>query len=148
MARSEASVVGTEMNNFHTLTTILLRAADINGTQLINLLQPTLGRFPQNQQQYDAMNLRLRSMGHILEAAPGNLMQSLRPQRNASALVTDTLLGDTSDAPNNGLFGTTPGATNYAPDHPVTWEPDAIFGWHQAGDFRRARKRCHGGLLR
>ena len=37
MAREEARSVGAEMTNYHTLTTILLRACRINGEQLVQL---------------------------------------------------------------------------------------------------------------
>ena len=78
MARHDAESVGAGMHNYHTLTTILLRACGITGDQLINLLQPNDGHIPQDQLQYDAMVQRLRTMGHILERTPGNVMTGLR----------------------------------------------------------------------
>ena len=84
IARHESASVGAEMTNYHTLTTILLRACGVNGQQMITLLQPNAGRMPNDQRQYDALVTRLRSMGHILEHAPGNIMTGLRPP-NASA---------------------------------------------------------------
>ncbi len=102
MARHEAASVGAEMTNYHNLTTILLRACGVSGEQLVNLLQPSGERMPQNQLQYDALVNRLRSMGHILECAPGNIMVGLRPPA-ATTFVTEAtaqvLLGDQANAP-------------------------------------------------
>ena len=50
----------------------------MNQTQLLNILQPLQGRFPNTEQEFDAMELTLRRMGHILEHAPMNLASQLR----------------------------------------------------------------------
>lgn len=73
LARFEADSVGAGMHNYHTLTTILLRSLSITPDQMINLLQPNGGQMPRDQIQYDLLVSRIRSMGHILEHAPGNI---------------------------------------------------------------------------
>ena len=55
LARSEAETVGAGIDNFHTLTTILLRACRITGEQMIDLLSVNNGRLPVTQQQYDTI---------------------------------------------------------------------------------------------
>ena len=57
---------------------LLLRACGVNQNQLLNILQPLQGRFPNNEQEFNGMELTLRRMGHILENAPMNLASQLR----------------------------------------------------------------------
>ena len=57
---------------------LLLRACGVNQNQLLNILQPLQGRFPNNEQEFNSMELTLRRMGHILENAPMNLASQLR----------------------------------------------------------------------
>ena len=52
---------------------LLLRACGVNDTQLLQLLHPLQGRFPQTLPQYRELQQGLRRMGHILEHSPGNL---------------------------------------------------------------------------
>ncbi len=106
MARHEAAGVGAEMTNYHNLTTILLRACRVSGDQMIHLLQPLQGRMPQNQAQYDGLVNRIRSMGHILERAPGNIMTGLRPPSSTTWMMeasttdrTQTFLGEPTTEP-------------------------------------------------
>ena len=63
---------------------LLLRACGINQHQLLNVLQPYQGRFPSTEAEFNAMQLTLRRMGHILEHTPGNIASQLRaaPTRN------------------------------------------------------------------
>ena len=113
MARYEAEQVGAGIHNFHTLSTILIRACGVNATQMIQVLAPTGGRLPNNQAQYDAMCHSLRQMGHILERAPGNIMQGLQGPRAVSAYTTDVFHVDqaevyTTEPPagtGGGVFG-------------------------------------------
>ena len=51
MARQEAASVGAAITNYHTLTTLLIRAVGVSSMLLIQLLQPTGGHIPTNQQQ-------------------------------------------------------------------------------------------------
>ena len=57
---------------------LLLRACGVNQNQLLNILQPLQGRFPNNEAEYNSMELTLRRLGHILENAPMNLASQLR----------------------------------------------------------------------
>ena len=77
MARHDAQAVGAGVQNFHTLSTILLHAIGISRTQMLMLLQPFAGRLPQNQAHYEQMVNQLRSMGHIMESTPGNIGSTL-----------------------------------------------------------------------
>ena len=49
---------------------LLLRACGVNQHQLLNILQPMQGSFPNTEQEFNVMELALRRMGHILESAP------------------------------------------------------------------------------
>ena len=73
-ARDEAG----QTLSYETHTWNILRAIGVDDTQLIQLLQPTGGLFPSDQQQYRTLQVALRRMGHILENNPGNVAQQLR----------------------------------------------------------------------
>ena len=49
---------------------LLLRACGVNQNQLLSILQPMQGRFPNTEQEFNVMELTLRRIGHILENAP------------------------------------------------------------------------------
>ena len=51
--------------------------------QLVSLLQPFAGRFPNPEQEYNALELSLRRMGHILEGASQNIGTSIGGPTNA-----------------------------------------------------------------
>ena len=91
MARYEAQSVGADIRNFHTLSTILLRAVGVTSTQMIMLLHPLGGRMPVDQRQCDQLMSQLRSMGHIMERTPGNIGEVLRTG-SSRAYVTETTL--------------------------------------------------------
>ena len=56
----------------------MLRACGPNSLQLITILHPLQGRFPTTEQEFDAMALVLRCMGHILEGTYDNVASQLR----------------------------------------------------------------------
>lgn len=92
LARAEAQTVGAGIQNFHTLTTVLLRVVRVTGQQMITLLQPFGGRMPNSQAQFDHLFSQFRSMGHILERAPGNIATTLNAHGNtgnARTFITD-----------------------------------------------------------
>ena len=60
------------------LTWLLLRAVGISDTQLLQLLAPFGGNFPQTELELQQLKQQLRRMGHILEHAPGNVASVLR----------------------------------------------------------------------
>ena len=75
--------------NVVAITWKLFEALRISDEQLITLLQPFQGRFPQNEQQFEDLRIRLRRMGHILERNPGNIASSFRTGRSqAQAFMT------------------------------------------------------------
>ena len=57
---------------------LVLKACGTNSQQLLQLLQPYQGRFPNTAAEYNALTMSLRRMGHILEGAPGNISNQLR----------------------------------------------------------------------
>ena len=60
------------------LAWLLLKACGVNHNQLLSILQPFQGRFPNTEAELNAMQMTLRRMGHILESAPGNIAAQLR----------------------------------------------------------------------
>jgi hypothetical protein len=101
MARSEADQVGAGMDNFHTLTMLLMRQLEIDASQFASLLQPLGGRMPTNQVEYDGVVTRIRALGHILERSPHNVMNTIRNSRgdrHHDTMITDTtvLYGENS----------------------------------------------------
>ena len=66
LVRHEAEMVGAGIINYHTISTILLRAVGLSPEQMVNLLQRYNGLMPNTQAQYDDMVRHLRTMGHIL----------------------------------------------------------------------------------
>ena len=64
--------------NWEGYSWLLLRACGVNPTQLLQLLQPFQGRFPNTQQEFEDIQLALRRMARILEGQTGNLASSLR----------------------------------------------------------------------
>ena len=62
----------------------LLRACGVNNEQLLQVLAPIGGRLPTNEGELNQMQAYLRRMGHILEAFPNNIAQTLgqRTPRN------------------------------------------------------------------
>ena len=69
LARFDTENVGAGLHNYQLLTTLLLRALEPTGEQLIQLLQPLGGHMPTTQQEYNAFVFGLRQMGHILESS-------------------------------------------------------------------------------
>ena len=57
---------------------LLLKAHGINGSQPLNLLQLFQGHMPTSEAEFNAMQMSLRRMGHILEHQPGNIASQLR----------------------------------------------------------------------
>ena len=84
MARMEAEQGGSGIQNPHVLSTMLMRACRVTTQQMISLLQPLGGRVSTTQAQYDTLCARLRSMGHIIENAPGNIAATLGAQSTRS----------------------------------------------------------------
>ena len=60
------------------LAYILLRACEVSDSQLMQLLLPLQGRFPNTEDEFQVLKTQLRRMGHIVEHAPGNIAAALR----------------------------------------------------------------------
>ena len=63
---------------------ILLRACGVTQQQLLSLLQPTNSRFPNTDDEFNALMMSLRRMGHILEGSIGNIASQLRAPPSSS----------------------------------------------------------------
>ncbi|CAE7455818.1 unnamed protein product [Symbiodinium natans] len=84
VVRQRAHDQGQLVMSITGLTWLLLRAIGVSDHQLLTLLAPFNGVFPQTDAELAQLKTQLRRMGHILEHAPGNIAASLRPQRNAT----------------------------------------------------------------
>ena len=63
---------------------ILLRACGVTQQQLLSLLQSTNSRFPNTDDEFNALMMSLRRMGHILEGSIGNIASQLRAPPSSS----------------------------------------------------------------
>eukprot|EP00969_Alexandrium_andersonii_P364570 15464415-Alexandrium_andersonii.AAC.1 len=61
----------------------LLRACSVSPQQMIQFFQPSQGRLPTTEAEFQLMTSRMRRIGHVLESAPNNLGQLLRGSRQA-----------------------------------------------------------------
>ena len=78
LTRQRAHDLGQLTVSVTGLAWILLRACEVTDNQLLQLLMPYQGRFPQNEAELTALKVQLRRMGHILEQSPGNIAATLR----------------------------------------------------------------------
>ena len=69
---------------------LLLKALDVTDSQLMQLLARTDGRMPVTQEEFAALKLQLRRMGHILEHAPNNIANALRSGQRPTFLAQST----------------------------------------------------------
>jgi len=77
--------------SFEGLSYTILRIVGVSDTQLLQLLQPFNGNFPNTQQHYTTLLASMRRMGHVLENQPGNIAQSFRtsyPMQSTRAFVS------------------------------------------------------------
>ena len=58
--------------NVRNLSGLLLRGLRVNDERYLKLTEATNGLLPSAQDQLDAMELKIRRMGRVLEHAPGN----------------------------------------------------------------------------
>ena len=101
--RQRAQDQGAMVMSVQGISWLLLRACGVSDSQLINLLQPTMGLFPATQEQYNAMCTALRRMGHIIEHHPGNIASSLR----GGGHHAPTFFTETGDAEQHHAWGNT-----------------------------------------
>ena len=69
------------------LTWLLLKACQVNETQLLDLLRPTNGRFPTTEVELRQLMTAIRRMGHVLEHQPDNLAAQLRNTHTQAYMV-------------------------------------------------------------
>ena len=77
--RARSAEQGGAIISIQGVSWLLLRSIGITDNQLIQLLAPFGGLFPPTEAELTQLKISLRRMGHILERAPGNLRESLRP---------------------------------------------------------------------
>ncbi|CAE7222318.1 unnamed protein product [Symbiodinium sp. CCMP2592] len=117
------------------LAYILLKACEVSDAQLMQLLSPLQGRFPNDDQEFQILKTQLRRMGHILEHSPGNIAAALRG-RNAQPQYFATE-GSASNADAQPAY-VAYGDTGYG------WSERADTGWGYGGD-NYANPGSHNG---
>ena len=118
--RERAQAEGQMHMSVQALVWLLLKACNITDNQLQQLLGPTQGHFPATADEFAALQLQMRRMGHIVENSPGNIASILRrsPHTASPAYWTD---GDSTASP-----PLAPRATSAFPMH------GASAGWSSA----------------
>ncbi|CAE8605145.1 unnamed protein product [Polarella glacialis] len=135
--RQRANDQGQMALSVQGLTWILLRACQVNDTQLMQLLAPMQGLFPGTEAEYSQLRTVLRRMGHIIERTPGNIAQQLHG-RNNSQQTQAFFIDDSSDpwastfADQQSYNGTDSdtasslGETSYVADLPQGLDPAGV----------------------
>lgn len=108
--RQRANQEGQMTMSVQGLSWILLRACQVNDTQLLTLLQPFGGLFPADAGQYATLTMHLRRMGHIIERSPGNIASQLRVGSNGGSpqphfFAGEGSQGDPWQEPSNDPWG-------------------------------------------
>ena len=104
--RHRAATNGTNLlMNWEGYSYLLLRACGCNEQQLISILQPLQQRFPNTEEEFNAVQLTLRRMGHILEGHPGNIASRLRGA-NARRLFAGPVMTQDDDQAAEHTSGT------------------------------------------
>jgi len=75
--RAQTGGTGATMS-YEGYSWLLLKACKVTQNQLLQILQPYQGRFPNTEAEFNALQLTLRRMGHILENSHGNVAHQLR----------------------------------------------------------------------
>ncbi|CAE7353799.1 RE1 [Symbiodinium sp. CCMP2592] len=127
MLRQRAFDMGQLTISVTGLTWLLLRACEVSDTQLLQLLGPLQGRFPQDEAEFSALKVQLRRMGHILEHSPGNIAASLRGPGGSHHNPTRAYLAEAGD-------GTQPPQPN-AESWNEGWSPGAVPTWHASDSY-------------
>ena len=104
--RHRASMGGTGAQmSWECYSWLLLQACGVDQQQLVQVLHPYQGRFPNTEPEFNAMQLTLRRMGHILENRPNNIASQLRGGRSRDhrdhrrSTFTGMEIGSTRDNP-------------------------------------------------
>ena len=89
LVRTRAAEYGQMALSVQGLSFVLLRAVGVTDTQLLNLLQPFNGNYPDTETRFRALQQGLRRMGHILEHHPGNIAQMLQRGAHSRTFFLD-----------------------------------------------------------
>ena len=115
----------------------LLRAVSPTPQQLVQLLTPTNGRYPETEAEFEALQTQLRRIGHIVENAPNNLGHYLRAQRHAAGTFFmnpwDGTNWDPQQDPNADQTATAYVAQDGTAQQPV-WQQGAADPWSTGAD--------------
>ncbi|CAE7940212.1 unnamed protein product [Symbiodinium sp. KB8] len=127
MLRQRAFDMGQLTISVTGLTWLLLRACEVSDTQLLQLLGPFQGRFPQDEAEFSALKVQLRRMGHILERSPGNIAASLRGPGGLHPNSTRTYLAEAGA----GTQPPQPSAESWGEG----WSQSAVPTWHASDSY-------------
>ena len=109
--------------NTQGITYILLKACQVNESQLLQLLQPFQGLFPANDAEYHALCTAMRRMGHIIERNPGNLASTLRGHAQSPNFFADTADQRLDPWSNTFMINNTPHGNAQPPREMYTLQP-------------------------
>jgi len=129
--REPAQAEGQMHMSVQAVVWLLLQASHVSDNQLQQLLQPTHGLFPAGADQFAALQLQMRRMGHIVENAPGNIAGVLRRRHGAQhGAPTFFTGGDSNTPPLANQAATFPTAAGWGA---ADWSADpwATSGWQQ-----------------
>ena len=124
-------------------TMILFRAVGLNEDQLLQVLNPLGGHFPQTDAQFHQISAYLRRMGHIIENAPGNVAQALRGGQANSTRTFMTNEWQPAQA-SYAAPATSSSSNSWNPPSPIGYGgyesayASAIPSWQQAQDANAA----------
>ena len=85
ITRQRAQEYGQLVISVPGLAWLLLKSCNVSDAQLLQVLTPFGGNFPQTEAELNVLKTQLRRMGHVLEGSPGNVAQALKPQRTQHA---------------------------------------------------------------
>ncbi len=109
--------------NTQGITYILLKACQVNESQLLQLIQPFQGLFPANDAEYHALCTAMRRMGHIIERNPGNLASTLRGHAQSPNFFADTADQRLDPWSNTFMVNNTPHGNAQPPREMYTIQP-------------------------
>ena len=135
--------------NWEGYSYLFLRATGVSPNQLLTILQPYAGRFPNTQQEFEDMTLAVRRMARIIEGHPGNLAQSLQAPANMFATPDQQ---NPQDGGPNGVayptwnsYGQHPAWNNYQPMGLGAADPmNAAPPWQAAGSAQNPAGQYSG----
>ena len=76
-ARNEAAEVGSVIQDWQQLSTILFRALGIGGERLAKLLEPTNGNMPRNQLEWDNLINKIKMQSRFVFNHPANISNQI-----------------------------------------------------------------------